>query len=108
MPMSKTRQDLVTTEFQPPLGPLEASVARIEAEVLGVDRMGRNDSFFDFGGTSMDAIKICARIEAEVGYRTEPHWLFEYDVLADLVRWIGSQAQADTAPASSAAQAESG
>jgi acyl carrier protein len=90
----KCREDFLTTEFVAPVGALEVSVSRIQAEVLGVDRMGRADSFFDFGGTSMDAIKISARIEAETGYRIPPHWLFENDVLTDLALRISSEMQA--------------
>lgn len=104
--MSKRRQDFLTTDFQPPANSLEASVARIQAEVLGVDRMGRSDSFFDFGGTSMDAIKVCAEIEDETGYQVPPHWLFENDVLADLVLRIGSEAQSYTASSTATIQAE--
>lgn len=91
--MIKKRHDYLTTEFEAPATSLEAAVARIQTEVLGFDRMGRTDSFFDLGGTSMDAIKICARLEAELGYQTEPHWLFENDVLTDLVLRITSEAQ---------------
>lgn len=90
--MSKSRQDFLTTEFKAPVGSLEVSVARIQAEVLGIDRMGRTDSFFDFGGTSMDAIKISALLEAEAGYQMPPQWLFENDVLADLVLRLISEA----------------
>jgi acyl carrier protein len=83
----------VDTGFEQPVGRLETSVARVVAQVLQVDRIGRSDSFFDFDATSMDALKICAGIEAEVGYRVPPHWLFESDVLADLVSRIEAEAE---------------
>jgi len=89
----KYRHELVDSEFDQPVGWLETSVAEIEAQVLRVDRFGRSDSFFDFDGTSMDAIEICTRIEAEVGYRVPLHWLFENDVLSDLVRRIQAEAE---------------
>ena len=79
--------------FEQPAGWLETSVARIEAQVLQVDRIGRSDSLFDFDATSMHALQICARIEAETGYRVPPHWLFESDVLADLVSRIEAEAE---------------
>lgn len=75
------------------MGWLETSVARIGAQVLQVDRMSRSDSFFDFDATSMDALKICARIEAEAGYQVPPFWVFETDVLSDLVSRIEAEAQ---------------
>ena len=95
--MTKSRQEFLATEYEPPVGPLEALVARIQAEVLGIDRIGRNDSFFDFDGTSLHAIKVCARIEAEAGLPSEPHWLFEQDVIADLAARINSEAEASGA-----------
>jgi acyl carrier protein len=76
------------------VGWLETSVAQIGAQVLQVDRMSRSDSFFDFDATSMDALKICARIEAEAGYQVPPFWVFETDVLADLVSRIEAEAEA--------------
>jgi acyl carrier protein len=80
------------SQFEPPAGRLEASVAAIAAQVLEVDRIGRSDSFFDFDATSMNALQICARVEAEAGYQVPPHWLFENDVLADLVSRIEAAA----------------
>lgn len=95
--MFRYRHDLLDSGFEQPSGPLETSIARIEAQVLAVDRIGRSDSLFDFDATSNDAMQICAKIEAEVGYRVPPHWLFESDVLADLVSRIEAEAQIDTA-----------
>ncbi|MEU9474374.1 phosphopantetheine-binding protein [Streptomyces sp. NPDC048191] len=83
--MTESREDHVDAEFEPPLGPLESTVARIQAEVLGIDRIGRSDSFYDFGGTSLQAIRICTRIERETGRQAQPEWLFEFDVLSEFV-----------------------
>lgn len=83
--MSERREEFIDTEYVAPQGELEACVARILAEVLGVDLIGRNDSFYDFNGTSLQAIRICARIEREAGYRAQPLWMFEDDVLANFV-----------------------
>lgn len=93
--MIRHRDDLLDNGFEQPEGWLETSVAQVAAQVLQVDRIGRSDSLFDFDATSMDALKICARIEAEAGYRVPPHWLFESDVLADLVSRIEAEAPAD-------------
>lgn len=95
--MIRHRDDLLDSGFEQPVGWLETSVARVAAQVLQVDRIGRSDSLFDFDATSMDALKICARIEAEAGYQVPPHWLFESDVVADLVTRI--EAEAPTAEA---------
>lgn len=84
--MTECREQLIDSEFQEPEGTLETAIAKILAEILDVDRVGRTDSFYDFSGTSLQAIRICARIERETGHHALPLWLFETDVLADFAR----------------------
>jgi hypothetical protein len=86
--MAGIREQFVETAFEAPRGHLELRVAKIQAEVLDVDRIGRADSFYDFGGTSLQAIRICARVERDVGCKALPVWLFESDVLSDFVERI--------------------
>lgn len=81
--MADSREQYVDAEYEAPSGKLETMIAAIQAEVFGVDRVGRLDSFYDFGGTSLQAIRICARIERETGRQALPAWLFETDVLAE-------------------------
>jgi acyl carrier protein len=89
--MSESREQFVDNAFEEPDGTVEQSIAHVIAEVLGIDRVGRKDSFYDFGGTSLAAIKICARIEHEHGWRVEPAWLFITDVVADFARKVQSE-----------------
>ncbi len=91
--MNRYRHDLLDSGYEPPAGRLETSIALIAAQVLDVDQIGRSDSFFDFDATSMNALRICARIEAETGYLVPPHWLFENDVLADFAGRIEAEAE---------------
>lgn len=93
--MTETREELIDTDYEPPKGPLETTVARITAEVLGIDRIGRADSFYDFGGTSLQAIRICTRIERETGRQARPDWLFDTDILSEFASRLESPAAAD-------------
>jgi acyl carrier protein len=45
-------------DYEPPQGELEEQLTKIWQEVLGVERVGRNDSFFALGGNSLKAIKM--------------------------------------------------
>lgn len=90
--MSTSREQFVSHSFEHPAGDTEAAVSRILADVLEVDCVGRTDSFYDFGGTSLQAIRICARIEAELGCQVQPVWLFTNDVLTDFVAQLEAQA----------------
>jgi acyl carrier protein len=91
--MTESRDDLVDHDYAAPVGELETAVSGIIAEVLGVDRIGRTDSFYDFGGTSLQAIRICARIEAKLGIQAVPLWLFDNDVLVDFVGRLNGAAE---------------
>ncbi|HET9899084.1 MAG TPA: condensation domain-containing protein [Streptosporangiaceae bacterium] len=98
--MPESREQYADNPFEAPGDPLESQVAKILAEVLDVDRIGRSDSFYDFGGTSLQAIRICARVERDIGCKALPVWLFEYDVLADFVQRLDRAAATAPEPAS--------
>src|SRR4029450_699514 len=53
---------LATTVYEPPQGPGEQTLADIWAELLEVDRVGRQDSFFALGGHSLLAVRLLSRI----------------------------------------------
>ncbi len=55
--------------FQAPQGEIEEAVARIWQRVLGVERVGRDDNFFDLGGHSLLAMRVVLEIEKEFGVR---------------------------------------
>lgn len=50
-------------DFVLPRTPLEEQVARVWREVLGVDRIGVQDSFWALGGHSLLATRVLSRIE---------------------------------------------
>ncbi|MBO4204847.1 non-ribosomal peptide synthetase [Micromonospora echinofusca] len=74
--------------FQAPGTPTEARLAQVWAEVLGRDRVGARDGFFDLGGHSLLAAPLLARVNREFGVRLPLRALFEsprLDAFATLV-----------------------
>lgn len=53
--------------FEPPEGAMEQELAKIWAEVLGVERVGRRDNFFELGGHSLMAVQIAVRLRSRLG-----------------------------------------
>jgi amino acid adenylation domain-containing protein len=50
-----------------PRSPVEARLAAIWADVLGLERVGIHDDFFDLGGHSIIAARLASRVRAELG-----------------------------------------
>ena len=74
-----------------PAAPAEEILAGIYAQVLGVERVGVDDSFFDLGGDSLLAMRVIAAInkslDAGIGVRT----VFEAPTVAQLAPRIGAR-----------------
>ncbi|MBY4128506.1 amino acid adenylation domain-containing protein [Rhodococcus fascians] len=51
-------------DFREPASHIEHVVARVFSEVLGTDRVGRDDDFFELGGNSLIATQVASRVGA--------------------------------------------
>jgi glycopeptidolipid biosynthesis protein len=66
--------EYTAAKYRAPESPTEDILADIYAHVLGLDRVGTDDSFFDLGGDSLSAMRLIAtintRLNAELSVRT--------------------------------------
>ncbi|WP_053375082.1 non-ribosomal peptide synthase/polyketide synthase [Paenibacillus sp. FJAT-27812] len=69
--------------YQAPVGDKEQILALIWQELLGVERVGTRDHFFQLGGDSIKAIQAAARLNKH-GLRFEVRDLFRYPTIAEL------------------------
>jgi amino acid adenylation domain-containing protein/non-ribosomal peptide synthase protein (TIGR01720 family) len=69
-------------DYAEPEGALEQMMARLWAEALGVERVGRFDNFFALGGHSLLALRLAERLRAE-GWPVPVKTLFAAPRLAD-------------------------
>ncbi|MFE7312363.1 amino acid adenylation domain-containing protein [Streptomyces sp. NPDC057555] len=76
---------------------LLAELAAIWAELLAVPSVQEQDSFFALGGTSLEAIRLIARLQQELGVRIELTRLFTTPTLAALAEAV-AEAQGSTGP----------
>ena len=77
---------------------MEAALAEIWAEVLGVERVGRWDHFFELGGHSLLAIRLIERMR-RAGLHTDVRALFTTPVLAELALAVGGASSEVEVPA---------
>ncbi|MBV4477559.1 non-ribosomal peptide synthetase [Pseudomonas botevensis] len=82
-------------DYQPPQGSLETALAGIWAEVLGVERVGREDQFFALGGHSLLVMRVLAQVRHTLGLEVAPSALFAAPVLKQFAEGLqASQAAA--------------
>ncbi len=62
----------------------EEALAAIFAEVLGLSRIGIEESFFALGGHSLQATQVVSRVRSRLGLELAPGVLFENPTVAEL------------------------
>jgi amino acid adenylation domain-containing protein/non-ribosomal peptide synthase protein (TIGR01720 family) len=90
LPAPRTR----TAEFAAPVDERERAVARVWSDVLGVDRVGLLDDFFDLGGDSVLAVRIASRLRA-LGLGTSVRDLFDRPTVAELAAALAPTGEPD-------------
>lgn len=74
-------------EFVPPNTAAEKMLAEVWCDVLGVDRVGREDNFFERGGHSLLSIRVAYKVEERTGYKLDPRRMF-FQTLAQIAAEI--------------------
>ncbi|WP_242663217.1 condensation domain-containing protein, partial [Mycobacterium mantenii] len=80
--------------YRAPGSAVEEILAGIYAQVLGVERVGVDDSFFELGGDSLSAMRLIAAINTTVDEGLSVRAVFEAPTVAQLAPRIGE----DTGP----------
>ncbi len=75
--------------YRSPTTPTEEILAGIYAHVLGVERVGVDDSFFDLGGDSISAMRVIAAVNSAMDVGVAVRVIFESPTVAQLAPRIG-------------------
>ncbi|HYG62721.1 MAG TPA: amino acid adenylation domain-containing protein, partial [Thermoanaerobaculia bacterium] len=84
-------------DHRAPRTPVEEVLAGIWAELLGRERIGADDHFFDLGGHSLLATRVMSRLWSAFGIELPLTAIFEAPVLADLAARVETALRAGTA-----------
>ncbi|ORW10796.1 non-ribosomal peptide synthetase, partial [Mycobacterium kyorinense] len=79
--------------YRAPTTPTEEILAGIYAQVLGLERVGVDDSFFDLGGDSISAMRLVAAINANLDAGLSVRAVFEAPTVAQLAPRTGRSAR---------------
>jgi acyl carrier protein len=71
-----------------PRNEMEEQLARIWAEIFGIERVGINDQFLELGGHSLLAVQLISRLQAGLQVKVNFRDLFEAPTVAKLALLI--------------------
>jgi amino acid adenylation domain-containing protein len=88
LPSPEQASAAATGQFAAPRTQTEKDMAAIWQQVLGVEKVGIHDNFFDLGGHSLLAVNLFAQITQTFGNTLSLNTLFETPTVEDLARFI--------------------
>jgi thioesterase domain-containing protein len=81
-------QGLALSRYEPPQGEVECAIAALWSELLGVERVGRHDNFFDLGGYSLMVFQVIEGLKQK-GYEVALQDVLLAQQLSTLAALIG-------------------
>ncbi|HEY7492621.1 MAG TPA: amino acid adenylation domain-containing protein [Candidatus Tectomicrobia bacterium] len=100
LPAPGAARPTLAAGFVSPRTPTEEVLAGIWVTVLGIERIGVHDNFFDLGGHSLLAVQVMSRLRHALRVEMPLHALFDAPTVAELALHIETvQQAAQTMPA---------
>ncbi|MDV6301096.1 MULTISPECIES: non-ribosomal peptide synthase/polyketide synthase [Rhodococcus] len=86
-------------EYRAPSTETESALVAIFETVLGIDRIGVDDDFFALGGNSLNATRVIARVNAELGTAVDVRSFFDAPTVAELAATVDAAGSTHARPA---------
>lgn len=102
LPKPKVPARETSTPIASPRNQVEELLAQIWSEILGVDRVGVRDNFFDLGGHSLLLVRVHARLRKELDADIAVIDLFRYPTIESMASWLNRRSQSLTAAGANA------
>ncbi|HEX9729018.1 MAG TPA: SDR family NAD(P)-dependent oxidoreductase [Gemmatimonadales bacterium] len=97
----------VADEYVAPRTNMEKRLAAVWQEVLGIDRVGVHDNFFDIGGHSLLSIRVITRLHKQIGVRLNQA-IMVLQTLEQVAKECEQRLQAAEAPSAAEPSGEKG
>jgi amino acid adenylation domain-containing protein len=82
-------------QYAAPESPVEETLAAVWQDVLGVDRVGIDDDFFDLGGHSLLALTMLARVHDSLGVLLALRQVFDGPTIRELAQKVATELLAE-------------
>ena len=83
----KSRPDLAQAYIVPGTT-LERTLAKVWADLLGLDKVGVDDNFFDLGGDSLQVLRMVADLQQQEGIKLPVVKVFQYPTVGALAAFL--------------------
>jgi hypothetical protein len=95
LPAAEGTRKRLESEYIQPKGALEELIAETWRRALNVDRVGREDNFFDLGGHSLLLAQVHGQLSRTIKKKLPLVKMLEHPTVGSLARFL-SQEQADS------------
>jgi len=82
-----TGEDIIRKEYTAPRNEVEKKMAEIWQQVLGIEKIGIYDNFYEVGGNSLMSIQVAARLKKE-GYILPVLKILKYPKISELAQHL--------------------
>lgn len=83
----------LSSAYREPATALERALTRMWADMLGLERIGADDEFFEIGGHSLLGVQVLSEVQRDYGVEISPLEFYLDSTPAGLARTIGSARQ---------------
>ncbi|WHS62761.1 non-ribosomal peptide synthetase [Pseudomonas sp. G2-4] len=87
------QESLASKTYEDPQGDTEIAIAAIWQSLLGLDQVGRHDSFLELGGHSLLTVQMQARLHQDLGVEIDLRTLFAQTSLSELAQRVEQASQ---------------
>ena len=88
LPAPDKQRPELAAEYLAPVSQLEREIAGVWAEVLQVERVGREDNFFDLGGHSLLMLQVNSRLKELLGREVGMMELFQHPTVSAQAKYL--------------------
>ncbi|HJT56500.1 MAG TPA: amino acid adenylation domain-containing protein [Ktedonobacteraceae bacterium] len=97
LPRPERLRPAMETGYAPPQTRLEQEIASVWQEVLGLEKVGMHDNFFDLGGYSLLMVRVQSKLRVALNRDVPIVTLFQYPTISALADYFSTQQERQVA-----------